>query len=453
MFFMTMHTKTILMYFIVFAVLATLLHGCTSIGPPGSSNAEAIRLHNKSIVLLKFSGNMVGSPLKDFDFFIEMANMDKDEIPKEYTLTSFPSAEARAKGWAYLVLEPGTYYFTVVPGYKAQDAGPDKIDAETGKLTRQIFGKTTDLSTFWFRVPKDSSLLYIGSLYFSCKGQAGLLWNIDECSDVSVIDETDSASMVAIPAFRQYSLIKTAIMKRYGMPDRTNIQRLTHMGVEISGQLSPDSPDWVEMSRDRVVLPNYAFFAGGPFNVPFYLPYYPYGVFVSTPCMEIIAREFQYFDLIAHVSTALLNNRNMRKMVEQSVGPSDNPAGSSVNNGVLQAASDNNSMGILYANIQRVVLRECNENWTFCVEVEMRARLWDVMKEKYIYDSILQYTFLPKGRPRGRDRYILTVPVSSECRELDAYCSIDGPSILRAELTKASKVLTEKVIRDLGLGN
>lgn len=444
MFFMTMHLQKVLICFIAAAILATLLHGCTTIGPPGSSKAEAIRLHNKSIVLLKFSGDMVDSPLKDSDFFIEMANLDRDEIPKEYTLTSFPSSEARTKGWAYFVLEPGTYHFTVIPGYTAQDAGPDKIDAETGKLTRQIFGKTMSLSTFWFRVPKGSSLLYIGSFSFSCKGQAELSWNVEECTDVHVVDETESASMVAQTDFSQYGSVKTAIMERYGMPDRTNVQRLTYIGAEISGQLSPDSPDWIEMSRDRVVLPNYAFFAGGPLSVPFYLPFYPYGVFVWTPCMEIIAKEFQYFDLITEVTRALLKSRHIREIAKQ--------PDLSVNDGALQVAKDKDLRGILYANIQRVVLRECNENWTFCVEVEMRARLQDVMTEKYISDSILQYTFLQKGRPRGRDRYILPVPVSSECRQFAAYCSADGPLILRAELTKAAKILAEKVIRDLGLG-
>jgi hypothetical protein len=443
MLFITMNIKKALTFFFATGIFATFLAGCSATGLPKPSNAEVIRLQNKTIVLFRVYGEMLGDPLKDSEYFIEMANLDRDEIPKEYTLTTFPSSNARTGGWAYFVLEPGIYHFTVVPGYKAQDDGPDKIDAETGKLTRRIFGKTMDISTFRFRVPAGIPVLYIGSFSFSCKGQAGMSWNVEECTDVRVNDEVGAASFIAQTDFSRNGQMAALLSNKYGTFDAKKVQDLMPVGVEVSGRLGPDSPDWIETSRDRAVLPNYAFFMGGPLGVPFYLPFYPYGVVVWSPCMELIAREFQYFDLITQVSGTLFKNRRILKLPDLAAI-----------DGISQAANnDNDIKGILYANIRRVVLRECNESWDFCVEVEMRARLKDVTTGNYVYDSILQYTFSQKGRPRGRDRYILPVPEASECRELSTYCSAEGPHILRAELKKAARVLAEKVLRDLGPGN
>jgi hypothetical protein len=416
-------------------VILNIFASCASIGSGMQSGAEsAINRQNKTIVLFRVYGEMLGDPLEGSEYFIEMANLERDEIPKEYKITYFTSLNGTSKGWAYFVLEPGTYHFTVVPGYRAQDAGPDKINADNGKLTRQIFGKTMDISTFWFRVPNGIPLLYVGSLYYSCNGQKGMSWNVEGCTDIQIIDETGLASLVAQTDFRQYGQMTSLLASRYGELDTKKVQDLMPIGAEVSGQLGSDSPDWVEMSKDRAVLPNYAFFMGGPLGVPFYLPVYPYGVVVWGPCMEIISREFQYFDLVTKISRILSENGLILNLTE-----------STEIDGVSQTAGSNIRSN-LYANIQRVALRECNESWTFCVEVEMRARLKDAATGNYVYDAVHQYTFSQKGRPRGRDRYILPVPVSSECRELAEYCSAEGPQILRSELNKAARVLAEKVL-------
>ncbi len=435
-------------FFVIF------LAGCATVGPPGGYDEIAVRDQKKSIVLFRFSGNMAGTPVSEDDFFIELADIDRYEIPRKYHVKSFPSPETRKNGWAYILLEPGTYYFTVTPGYASQDAGPESLDADTGKIERDVFGRITKLTTFWFNLPRGVPVTYIGTFSFSCaltgdRGGSDLI-----CSDVDVYDESVIAGEITGSSFGQYGAIVTNILKKYGVCDKREAVKLRPFGTTVSSRISFDPFELIQISSDRVAGPGYGYLSGIPPGMPFSTLFYPdgflygyrpygsglgIGIYFDNsfwPCFDKIADEIANSNLtgILENLSAIINSLDSAKVLTQRNGSETNGG----NRGLLQIV------------IQRAHLSECNETWTFCTEIEVRSRLFDPSTGKYACDSVLQYSNLKQGRPRGQGRYVLPVRKVSPCLYLDDWCGSEGSALLQGQFAEAMKSISDKIMNDLG---
>ena len=92
--------------------MTVLISGCGTIGPPVGDEREAVLQKKKSIVLMKINTVLCG---KDRSFSLlplRYASIDRGENVKDVVFLSSPSSEGRQRGWTYLTLEPGSYFFT-----------------------------------------------------------------------------------------------------------------------------------------------------------------------------------------------------------------------------------------------------------------------------------------------------------------------------------------------------
>ncbi len=114
---------------------------------------------------------------------------------------------------------------------------------------------------------------------------------------------------------------------------------------------------------------------------------------------------------------------------------------------------------LLQTDIQQVALRECRPRGTFCVEVVVRARLFDFNANKYLYDTVFLYSDLPWQLERSPFRWAalpfhahgLHVSESPACRNIEAYCREDGRKALREELSRAINLSLKWVLHYFGL--
>ncbi len=133
-----------------------------------------------------------------------------------------------------------------------------------------------------------------------------------------------------------------------------------------------------------------------------------------------------------------------------------------------------NFKALLKADIQRVQIRECEERGTFCLEVVIRARLFDSGAKEPVYDTIFHYSnsaeppmskFLKPSWSSGKSFYrvvpatgffdnpgmefyppSLIVSPQSPCRALKAWCGEGGRKLFRDELSKALDTFVDHIL-------
>ncbi|OPY79272.1 MAG: hypothetical protein A4E64_00478 [Syntrophorhabdus sp. PtaU1.Bin058] len=437
--------------FPIVVLLVFSLVRCATIGSPTQNEEDSIKQGKQSIVLVRIVAEV---PDRAIDYAlsrpISLANIDKGEIPKIYPITHFPSPDSKKEGWIYLLLEPGTYYFSVLPTFPVDSI--KERDAETAKVTEITFGKPMMFSTFWFQVPKDTPLLYIGSLKISCEGRRSW-WTEDvtECSDAEVADESAAAQELAGVSLNQYGPLRTMVLSRYGKPDEKRSPSPAAGGFIVKGPQALSSPEWVGRGIDRGIGAGTIFFLGGAYGILPFIAYLPVGTAAGLiggshsqnkwgSCMEELTKEFKGYDVIGNMTNTIAERSPMRPADPGGSG-ADDPSGT---------ARENDLENLLIVNIQEVSLRECETSWTFCLEMEIRARLWDTVTERFTYDRLLSYTFEKKSSD-SRNLYVLPVSPPSPCRDIEIYCGKEGPAVFRDELSRGITSLTEKLIKDLAI--
>jgi hypothetical protein len=437
-------------FFIVILLVLSLVR-CATIGPPTQGEEDSIKQGKRSIILVRIVAEVPGREIDSaLSRTVSLANIDKNERPKMYPIAYFPSPDSKKEGWVYLVLGPGTYHLTVLPTYGVGSYG--KRDAETAKVTGITFGKPMTFSTFWFHVPKGAPSLYIGSLKISCKGRYSW-WteNISECTDAEVIDESAAARELANASFSRHGPLRTMLLSKYGKPDEKMPPSRAAGGFAVKGPQTLVSPEWIERGIGRGIGAGTIFFVGGGYGILPFIAYLPIGTaagFIGGshsqtkwgPCMEELSKEFKSYDVIQGMTKTIAERSVIQPSNIDSSGTDDPSA----------AARANGLESLLLVNIQEVALRECEQSWTFCLEMEMRARLWDTAAERFTYDRLLNYTFEKKSHG-GRNLYVLPVSPPSVCRDIEMYCGQEGSAIFRDELSRGITLLTEKLIKDLGV--
>jgi hypothetical protein len=237
----------------VFALTLCVLAGCAAppkIEPLAESALQGVRQGRSSVVLFRINTAIDGkdvsqNPSGDTDFQprIYIARLSEDKPPSRIPL-SVPSEKAYSEGWRYLALAPGTYYMLVLPPGVEQNPPAVIFHAPTAK-----FGKFSDyklergrggfwssnmvsfvldsappegfrfIPGFWFEIPKEAPVVYVGSISASCTGGKGLLGSlIATCSDYEISVDRPAAERVLAGAFPTLGPIRTEPMAVYGKP-------------------------------------------------------------------------------------------------------------------------------------------------------------------------------------------------------------------------------------------
>lgn len=234
--------------FALLVALAVLLiaglAGCApsmSIRPPTASDIESVRNRQQAVVLFRLTTTIDGkavSPLDPGDsnnaVRIYLASLGNMGAPMRVTPASFSQSTA-ADGWHYLLLSPGVYYLLVLPPGVEQNppaVAYHAASARYGRLTQYAFVQGRggfwapelmafvlrdmpppdfrELPGFWFQVPENGQVVYLGSLSIACRSGRGVFGNlIDSCGDVGLADDRQSAKQaiaVSLPDLAMESL-------------------------------------------------------------------------------------------------------------------------------------------------------------------------------------------------------------------------------------------------------
>jgi hypothetical protein len=206
-----------------------------------------VRNHEAAVVLLRVIETIDGKRVaatRSADtnriprFFL--ASLDALDAPKKARLGA-PTPTAAKEGWQHLVLSPGTYFLLLLPPGVEQNPPAVVYSVEHGRYGRladyafkpgrgglwsadlgaYVFRKETPadfqpLAGFWFEVPRDRDVVYVGSLSVTCKAGRGLFGSlIDSCGDFELTAESAAAEALAASALPGLSF-DTRLLTPYG---------------------------------------------------------------------------------------------------------------------------------------------------------------------------------------------------------------------------------------------
>jgi hypothetical protein len=436
-----------------------LTNGCAthSMGtrPSPAEEQEALRQKTQTVVLLRLPATLDNKevhPLAEdrrvLPIHFELANVDTAEPVRKVTPSALTDETARS-GWAAITLEPGTYFLHLELGGTDQPISP--------------------VSKFRFIVPRDTPVLYVGTLHLECiSKEVRTLWGtrreaVDYCFSDAPVGEIEKAITVADAAFPRVRAPVVSLMQPYGvsLPFGTllNLSPVALSRVQLQAELG--APDWMERAMTAGLAPSMLFIGlgavgglqGAAAGAGLAILWAPVGIVLGylggkwsaasfEGCRKIIEQSVIEFD-----TTDQLQNRLAGRLEQWRVQTAE-----------LRGQVANEAKSILELQLHRVALNECGYgSEEFCVEVATRVRLFDVATTTYLYDSVLLSTNSAlHARP-----YELVVrepePVSAEIEtqwtglELAAYCSSDGAEIMRGELSRAVDITVSRVVKDLGL--
>jgi hypothetical protein len=421
-----------------FIIVITLLSGCATIGPPVGVEREAVLQKKQSIVLMKINTVLCG---KDRSFSllpIQYASIDRGENVKDIAFLSSPSSEGRQRGWIYLMLEPGSYFFTAnFKNYNLFTIVPH--DARMPG------------ASFMLHVPEDKPLVYAGSLSHLCACKPGFFADtITDCLPMEVRDDSNEARENARPLTDQYGPLFTSLIKPFpamsGPFGLDEALLLPPMGIVTKNTRILDTPNWMERGIARGIAPGYYFFLGGPYGVFPFLAYAPIGIAFGSlggghshnkwqPCMERLAGELNMIDPATEIRTAFTSQFAETGCAPVQYIPSET--------GFLETARERGLKTVLHSYIDTISFKECSERWTFCVEIKIRVRLFDAMTGDILRDSAFIYT----NDKKTAQPYMLPLSLTSQCRKIEEYCQAGSEHIVKEELLKAISETAQETVR------
>lgn len=487
-------------------IASLFFSGCLhSVRLPDAAESEAIRAGDKTIVLLRHQSRYDSKPRETLGtypmegFGFEMACLDDGKPLAPVFFSTSPSEQARKDGWMVLVLKPGSYYLSLAR------AGADQNPAATLRLAQlgrwgHLAEKTMDLDrTYWFHVPRGSGTVYIGSFSNSCKTGRGLFGNlIDQCTEVTVRDETETARSIASAHLNEYGPLRISLVKEYS--PALEIPRAKLLGYRWSGsaydaqidpaylgELAADVtlpsaggatllpmgfaaaagreiafPEWRKRALRNALtmgglLVELRDFAGDPWGATgaaylvFYAP--PAALFGAVsgewadkkwkPCAERLVREMSEAQPLKLAGEALLS------AAAQDAGKLY-PATGTEEELISDAARDR-LHSVLKLEVTRVSLQECEAGDSFSLDMAFRWRLWDTASRALLQERVFNYSN-PSGRIANAGFYTsrpweFFLPEPPACRPMEQLCTEEGYAVFRQEMEKGIRETVRRILR------
>lgn len=187
---------------------------------PSRDERSKILAGQQAIVLVRITAELLdGTPVSAFpcNFMADNVNIGLGTFDTggELELVESPrslSAELREKGWIYLILEPGSYYFGIIgPQMTTYDIWKQQIKYAQPRWRTDI--------------PVDTHVVYIGTLHLYCSGGTTVFltkitkrcFEIDEHRTI-IQNETVSAQKLADEYFGDYGSLQTLLIQRHDSP-------------------------------------------------------------------------------------------------------------------------------------------------------------------------------------------------------------------------------------------
>ncbi len=243
------------------------LSGCAPsiiIRPPAASDIERVKDGRLAFVLFRITLSIDGKPVSppssgdsNNALRIYLASLDDMGAPTR-VIPAAPSQSAAAEGWHYLTLPPGVYYVLVLPPGVEQNppaVAYHAASARYGRLTQYRFdpgrggfwspelmafvlakappADFEELPGFWFRVPANGQIVYLGSLSVGCRSGRGVLGTlIDSCDGFEIVNDSQSAKRAVANALPELAVEHVPLVPYDRPRSGTRVSEWGAMSVE-----------------------------------------------------------------------------------------------------------------------------------------------------------------------------------------------------------------------------
>lgn len=464
----------------LFAVCVPALAASPAVKSRGAADMEKVRGHQAAVVLLRVTMTIDGKRVDvarggDANrlpkFFL--ANLDALSAPENVIPPSLTRAAAD-DGWRYLVLSPGTYFLLMLPPGMEQNPPAVAYSVETGRYGRLaeyalkqgrggfwsadlgafVFAKAPPpdfqaLQGFWFEVPREREVVYVGSLSVTCKGGRGLFGSLlDSCSDFDLFDESDAARGLASAALAGLAF-DTQPMAPSGHL-RPGVQLLEPGKLPVAAHGSSGVGAAFAGAR---LAPSATIHGVGPAFSVFNL------LVVGSQLLHESSQQRQAeqhavemqpcLDRLSAVSAGIDVSQAFAAALAAASKSAPAPAGD-VPGAVLAAPAVGQHRWSVSLPIVR--LRESGPSRGLALEIGLVVRLEDLTAGRLDgYSLWLSGPDPPQQSPRtaGSPLYTRLVPERAEPRSIDEWCGAGGGTLLSAEIARALQNIATQVASDV----
>jgi hypothetical protein len=469
----------------VVLLLAIGLAGCASpisVRPPTATEIDRVKQHQLAVVLFQLRASIDGKPVSPLNpgdsnnsFRIYLANLDELEAPKQIRPAS-PSEGAAAEGWHYLILSPGVYYLLVLPPGVEQNPPAVAYHARSaryGRLTQYKFEPARggfwspelmafvlagtppadfrELQGFWFQVPENKQVVYLGSLSTECRNGRGLGGLIDSCNDYAFANDPESAKRAVASSLPGLTLDALPLVL-YGKPRvGTRLQELGAMNVVArtpamiaaaftGAEMSP----WGVIPGTGRTIAVYNLLAIG-FESAARASAEKRAedrVVEAQPCIDRLANAVGAIDYSSRFVTALGQAARERGTALDLNSPRQ----------TAQTAKSESARYRLTMSLPILRLREADQPQYLALELGLELRLEAVDSRSVGYYSMLYYApELPIQSPLAprSSLYAQFVSQRAKPRPISEWCGANGAALLAEEVSAALTQIAAQVARDL----
>jgi hypothetical protein len=429
--------------FAIFAGFLILLNGCATVERKSTQSSEAtIQGGGKSVVFLRLSAEIDSQRTEGSERFkSRIASIDTGQSPKDISHYDSPSAEAQKDGWVYFMLELGTYYLVVNP----------KLDTWSNYFYPNFF---------WFHVPQGNQAIYIGTLTTACETKSGYFsQRVVQCSEVRVIDQTESAKAIARTSFSRFAPMSSAILRPLGTP-RTirTIDELVPMGFMTNSTKSTIPPEYKGRyikSANRWVWKAFTSDDSGwglldyVFLSPALIPLASGAGAIAgevaehkwQPTIQGLQQGLQENDpaiLLGSAFETMLSRYGVSRPIN--LNQADDP---------FAQAKQQGLKSIFQTEIVKIELSECGLIGTFGVAVTIRTRLWETASQNLLYDLVsLYYNAAISKKPLFYEIEVGGMECP-ECRKKEDYSGAEGGKLLNEVISKAIQASMQRFFDDV----
>jgi hypothetical protein len=186
--------------------MALMSNGCAITKLPSNNDLVDIEEGKKSMVILRFIWEMHGEPYEPFPSRDITKNISASvggsrtggKTFIDYTQQYFLSSETRKQGWTYLLLEPGTYYFSF------------RLPTD-----EHFYSAYQRNAPRWrFEIAEGVRSLYIGSFYLKTIHGGKKIRNA-HLSEVNLLNEQELAEKTIKEVLPNMVPLQCSIMQKY----------------------------------------------------------------------------------------------------------------------------------------------------------------------------------------------------------------------------------------------
>lgn len=470
-------------FVVVSAVLLIAgLAGCApsiSIRPPTASDIESVKNRQQAVALFRITATIDGkvvSPLNPGDsndaLRIYLASLGGMGAPMHVSPAA-PSQSTAADGWHYLMLSPGVYYLLVLPPGVEQNppaVAYHAASARYGRLTQYAFvpgrggfwapelmafvlgsmppADFRELPGFWFQVPENGQIVYLGSLSIACRSGRGVFGNlIDSCGDFQLVDDLQSAKQ-AIASSLPNLAVESVPLVPYGRSrPGARVPELGAMNVMARGPAKIEAAFTGAELAPWGVVPG----TGRPRPIAVY-NLMAIGAELATragaaaraegrsaevqPCIDRLSASVTTIDFASGFIPAL----------EQAVRAHGKRS--------PDAAEGKQTRHRLKASVPLMRLRESSHSDSLALELALEVRIETVDEGIVRYYSVwYSAPELPIQSPLAprSPLYARLVPERPVPQSVPQWCGADGVALLEREVSAALSRIAAQVARDLRL--